>query len=125
MTVPESPAVILRRAAALLAERARETVPGRWLYDTLAEDDTAMVFVPRTTANGIEYAHGIIYTDWGTIHDAAWIATVHPRVAEPLVKLLEDAARRAETWSLEGSTFLRCALTLAQILLGEPAVADG
>ncbi len=60
-------------------------------------------------------------TDYATVSDLEWAASMGPAVAAPLVALLRDAARRMEKHSHldpNGSTYQRCALDLARAILG-------
>jgi hypothetical protein len=134
VTSPESPSALLERAAALIEQRAAVATAGVWEADrniVLARvadvpkppphpgirqrparpDD----FVPVVT-NG--------YEEGGCERpeDAAWIATMQPSAASPLVEWLRaesEYIRGIRSWKhLPDNT--RHAVAFARIVLGEP-----
>lgn len=96
------PADLLRRAAAELREAAAKATPGPWrTHDTYLPlgGHTATVLTARQDLNASELVAWLPtmsnepWTDGRNAwNNAAWIALMHPGVAEPLAALLEAIA---------------------------------
>jgi hypothetical protein len=107
----QTPAETLRAAAQHVREMAQQATPGPW--------------VANGAGVGTDYTDNepdlIVAVDAFDPNDAAWMALMHPGLAEPLAAWLE---MEAHMWDLrgnsaEGNTFH--ALAAARALLGRGA----
>lgn len=127
MTAPESPAAVLRRAAALMRERAGAATPGPWEHPL-----------------DYDVTHG--YRREGSVHVATWIASCdagdgdisdeqamanadhiaswHPGVALAVADWLDTVITTTERFPVTGSGTIHAALRIARAYLGEK-VPDG
>lgn len=125
MSAAESPSALLERAADALEAMGELAYNGPWRVDMLVS--TCAI----KTGEGSPYP-GDHLANVGDRFTAAWIATMSPVVAGPLVELLRDAARGMRkqrrsssdgtTYRLETgttSTYQRSALAIARAVLGE------
>jgi hypothetical protein len=101
---PEPPASLLERAARRVDELAESATPAPW-------------------GSGLELCQTLkIHRD-----DGNWISAMSPALAVPLAEMLRDAAhrmRRQDHLDPNGSTYQRCALDIAQAILGTPVPGE-
>lgn len=131
----ESPAALLERAAARVEALAAKATPGPWRrHDTWLDHGghTATVLADAQPKSPlVAWLPTWEAEPWGqerrVWQNSAWMASMSPVVAAPLVELLRDAARRIENnpqLDPSGSTFQRCALNMARAILGEHTEED-
>lgn len=113
--VDQTPAEILRLAAARVREAAKSAIPGPWA----AEPDGVGRGYDVWQVDGPHLAFGLRRPD------AEWAALVHPGLAEHLAALLDAAADEYALFKGEWSDCptARLALPVAAMILGM-AVAD-
>lgn len=122
--VTESPSALLERAAATLAERAERATPGPWRSDAHEQcpEGANVLTSDGRSLFGSACCGGHCYGYVNTAEDAAWIATLAPPAAQPLVEWLRAEAeyiKGIRSWKyLPGNT--RRAVDFARVVLGEP-----
>jgi hypothetical protein len=122
MTSPESPSALLERAAKRVEELACAATAGPWeARDRWVEPNVAAL-------TGASMAYGEVEYEFLTPGNAAWIATLNPSVATPLVAWLRDSAASCQEHDEDivanGRPGDYCpnenqALDFARIILGE------
>ena len=122
----------LRRAAALMRERAEAATPGPWLADVLGSEGYAVREVNGKPQPGSRIPRPVRvarcgYEEWGTDKaNAAHIASWHPAVALAVAGWLDDTASANERVAeLSGEPTSRVlnkhALAVARAYLGDPS----
>ena len=114
----ESPAETIRRAAALMRERASGCEPRRWHWAALGEKR----YPQRVSSDGNVALIAETFIDPAhRPYEAEHIASWHPLVAAAVADLLDGEARMTDLRgnSVEGATF--DALNVARAYLGEAA----
>lgn len=109
---------LLRRAAAMLRETAAPATPGPWV--SLDKGDRII-----HSAEPFDYEY-VVDEPMSNEHNAAWIALMHPGLAEPLAAWLDFAA---EYWRPEALAMKypirhdlqHRTLEIARAILGEAA----
>ncbi|MGS2641711.1 hypothetical protein [Streptosporangium sp. G12] len=89
-----TPVEELRAAAAKLRETAGNATPGPWM----SMDDGDRLVAPIVENDGTVSPFGmdnVVCEPMGG-ENAAWMALVHPGLAEPLAELMEESARQAD-----------------------------
>jgi hypothetical protein len=137
-SVPESPAVTLRRAASLLKERASAASKGPWKSWQEGRDheggDSMIGTKDRDPGSGdlyVQVGHGY-HDKWEADQD--YIASVHPLFGAAVAGWLDEHGRDAESavhvaghWnfgSCDDPPGARMALAAARIYLGETEGAE-
>jgi hypothetical protein len=110
----QTPAEEMRAAATKLRETAKKATRGPWVYyPTVSQDldvydrsftvsrgdckkeNNGEECEPDCGANVVKTGAMGCSEDWLAVDDAAWIALMHPGVAEPLARWLESSAHHA------------------------------
>lgn len=113
MTPPESPPSLLERAADLIENLACGATGEAWEV----EEGTGDIISPTLSSNRVRRV--VTGYDLEILpEDRAWIATLNPSVATPLVAWLRDTAEDLRVGPVENSS-QQYALTLARTVLGE------
>ncbi|WP_030506421.1 hypothetical protein [Microbispora rosea] len=92
----QNPVEELRAAANKLRETAKNATPGRWTseHQSWAGDNAVLSYATNGHAVAV-CGEEIAGADHPASADAAWIALMHPGLAEPLAAWLEESANAA------------------------------
>lgn len=105
----------LRRAAALMRERAEAATPGPWRPYTTGGWGHGN-YVTTDDLSGVAMQYALVWRPTDAEHIASW----HPAVALAVADLLDNTAGHVEyTGATEASEDVRDALAVARAYLGE------
>lgn len=115
----ETPADLIRRAAAMVRERATAATPGPWTAHLLPADEHhrhPAHWVKAEYPDGAAVSSEVVADCPWRQADADWIATMHPGVGPALAAWLEQAADALTGTDVPDN---EPALATARALLGE------
>jgi hypothetical protein len=115
MSAPESPAELLRRAAALMLQRAEAVAHGPWHWQALGDHG----YPQRVLNAGASLIAECFTSPDAVLVEAEYIASWHPEVTKPIARWLEAAALRAEDNPFGARDLIRGALEVARAYMGE------